>query len=164
MAAEQDKIIKDAQYRKGLSIAFFNATNSALEMVKLEADQLWKESLHMATLETTTAKKRTKGEKLPKTTKVKAGKKKPPSFQERFVFWREWLLEEHKTYYANVIAQIGTNYEPKESIKKLEDAKSLEELQNTWRLLSADERHDGDIIKVAQALRDGFLKQDDTTR
>lgn len=29
-----DKIIKDAQYRKGLSIAFFNATNAAVEMAK----------------------------------------------------------------------------------------------------------------------------------
>ena len=35
-ANEQEKIMKDAQYRKGLSIAFFNATNAAVEMVKLE--------------------------------------------------------------------------------------------------------------------------------
>ncbi len=27
-----DKLIKDAQYRKGLSIAFFNATNSAISL------------------------------------------------------------------------------------------------------------------------------------
>ena len=32
------KLLKDAQYRKGLSIAFFNATNSAIEMVKAEGD------------------------------------------------------------------------------------------------------------------------------
>jgi hypothetical protein len=31
-----EKLIKDAQYRKGLSIAFFNATNNATEIVKLE--------------------------------------------------------------------------------------------------------------------------------
>ena len=31
---EQDKLIKDAQYRKGLSIAFFNATNASIEMCK----------------------------------------------------------------------------------------------------------------------------------
>ena len=30
---EREKIIKDAQYRKGLSIAFFNATNSAISLV-----------------------------------------------------------------------------------------------------------------------------------
>ncbi len=28
-----DKVIRDAQYRKGLSIAFFNATNSAVSLV-----------------------------------------------------------------------------------------------------------------------------------
>lgn len=33
---EHDKLIKDAQYRKGLSIAFFNATNAAIELVKDE--------------------------------------------------------------------------------------------------------------------------------
>lgn len=31
---EHDKVMKDAQYRKGLSIAFFNATNAAIELVK----------------------------------------------------------------------------------------------------------------------------------
>ena len=31
-----EKLLKDAQYRKGLSIAFFNATNCATEMVKAE--------------------------------------------------------------------------------------------------------------------------------
>lgn len=30
---EQDKNIRDAQYRKGLSIAFFNATNAAIALV-----------------------------------------------------------------------------------------------------------------------------------
>jgi hypothetical protein len=38
MAAEKqdnkELLIKDAQYRKGLSIAFFNATNAAIEMMK----------------------------------------------------------------------------------------------------------------------------------
>ena len=33
-----EKLIKDAQYRKGLSIAFFNATNSAIAM--LTADKI----------------------------------------------------------------------------------------------------------------------------
>ena len=33
-----EKLLKDAQYRKGLSIGFFNATNSAIEMVKAEGD------------------------------------------------------------------------------------------------------------------------------
>lgn len=30
---ENNKLIKDAQYRKGLSIAFFNATNSAIALI-----------------------------------------------------------------------------------------------------------------------------------
>lgn len=30
----EEKILKDAQYRKGLSIAFFNATNSAVALVE----------------------------------------------------------------------------------------------------------------------------------
>lgn len=30
---DEDKLIRDAQYRKGLSIAFFNATNSAISLV-----------------------------------------------------------------------------------------------------------------------------------
>ena len=30
-----DQIIKDAQYRKGLSIAFFNATNATIELAKV---------------------------------------------------------------------------------------------------------------------------------
>lgn len=32
---EKDKIIKDAQYRKGLSIAYFNSVNAAIEMTKV---------------------------------------------------------------------------------------------------------------------------------
>lgn len=30
---QHEKLIRDAQYRKGLSIAFFNATNSAISLV-----------------------------------------------------------------------------------------------------------------------------------
>ena len=33
MKDNNEKVIKDAQYRKGLSIAFFNATNSAISLV-----------------------------------------------------------------------------------------------------------------------------------
>ena len=36
---ENDKIIRDAQYRKGLSIAFFNATNSAIALIAPVIDQ-----------------------------------------------------------------------------------------------------------------------------
>lgn len=40
-----EKILKDAQYRKGLSIAFFNATNSAIAM--LTADKINMSSTQM---------------------------------------------------------------------------------------------------------------------
>ena len=33
-----EKLFKDAQYRKGLSIAFFNASNCATELVKAEGE------------------------------------------------------------------------------------------------------------------------------
>ncbi len=46
-----------------------------------------------------------------------------------------------------------SDYDPKESIAKLEATKTLEDLQFVWRSLSAKERKDGDIIKVAQKLR-----------
>lgn len=122
---EQDRIIKDAQYRKGLSIAFFNATNGAIEMVKLEGmgTNLLKEDSKLNPLEI------------------------------RIQLWRNWLLEEHKKYYAEVIANIGVNYRAEESIAKLQEAKTLEDLNTVWRLFSADERRDGEIIKVAQDLK-----------
>jgi len=39
MSIENEKIIKDAQYRKGLSIAFFNATNSAIALMAPTMDR-----------------------------------------------------------------------------------------------------------------------------
>jgi len=111
-----DKIIQNAQYRKSLSIAFFNATNAAIEMCK---------GLNIH---------------------EEATKKK-------IIELRDWFLEEHKNYYATVIVNVGVNYKTEESIKKLKDAKTLEDLQTAWRLLSEDERHDGEIRKVAQELK-----------
>lgn len=35
---QNEKVIKDAQYRKGLSIAFFNATNSAITLVSTDKE------------------------------------------------------------------------------------------------------------------------------
>ena len=114
---EKEKIIKDAQYRKGLSIAFFNATNAAVEFAKING---------------------------------LAGVIDAKKF---IAEWRDFFLEEHKRYYAEVIAQIGVPYKVEESIKKLKDTKSLEDLQSVWRLLSADERANEEIKKVAQSLK-----------
>lgn len=112
-----EKIIKDAQYRKGLSIAFFNATNAAVEFAKING---------------------------------LVGVPDPKKF---IADWRDWFLEEHKEYYARVVAQVGVSYNTENSVAKLNATKTLEDLQITWRNLSADERKDAEIIKVAQKLR-----------
>jgi len=117
-----EKIIKDAQYRKGLSIAFFNATNSAISLCA-----------GMNVYEGDTLKK---------------------VFQIRDI-----MLEEHKNYYATVIANVGVNYKAEDSIAKLKATKSLEDLQTAWRLLSEDERRDGEIIKVAQVMRVKYVNE-----
>lgn len=137
MANENEKIIKDAQYRKGLSIAFFNATNAAVEIIKLEG------------LQTDLFKKPTKGKK----GKTKSKKTIINPLEVRLQLWRNWLLKEHQEYYANVIAQVGVNYKSEDSIAKLKTAKNMDELKNAWISLSADERKDAEIKKVAQELK-----------
>ena len=116
-----EKLIKDAQYRKGLSIAFFNATNSAIALCT-----------GMNVHEKATI--------------------------EKVVELRDFFLEQHKNYYATVIANVGVNYKAEDSIAKLKVTKTLEELNNAWRALSADERRDGEIIKVAQTLKKTYEK------
>ena len=120
--AVEEKIIKDAQYRKGLSIAFFNATNAAVEFAKING---------------------------------LVGIADPKKF---IAEWRDWFLEEHKKYYAEVIAAVGVNYKPEDSIAALKAAKNLEELNTAWRCLSADERKDPAIVKVAQELKKKYEK------
>jgi hypothetical protein len=117
MSSENDKLMRDAQFRKGLSIAFFNATNAAIEFAKING---------------------------------MAGVIDPKKF---ITEWRDFFIEEHKNYYALNIANIGVTYKAEDSIAKLNATKTLDELQFTWRNLSADERKDEEIIKVAQQLR-----------
>lgn len=121
--ATDEKVIKDAQYRKGLSIAFFNATNSAISLVAVEL------------------------------TKWKVGEVSDEYILTRVNYYRDYFLEQHKDYYASVIANVGQNYKAEDSIAKLKATKTLEELQIAWRLLSADERKDVEIKKVAQDLQ-----------
>lgn len=116
-----EKLLKDAQFRKGLSIAFFNATNSAISLCA-----------GMNPHEKATI--------------------------DKVVELRDFFLEEHKTYYATVIANVGANYKAEESIKKLKATKNEEELRTVWRGLSEDERRDGEIKKVAQDLRKSYEK------
>jgi len=112
-----DSVIKNAQYRKGLSIAFFNATNATIELLKDDNSKTEEE------------------------------------LKEKIIKWRSWFLEEHKNYYATVIEKIGVNYEAKESIEKLNKAKTIEELRTTWVNLSEDERRDPEIIAVTQLIK-----------
>jgi len=117
----EDKIIKDAQYRKGLSIAFFNATNSAIAL--LSAPRVLFES------------------------------KTPEETKEKIVEIRDWMLEEHKKYYAEVIMPIGKLYDSKKTIEALKVAQSKVDLKKIWISLSEDERHDGEILKVVKELK-----------
>jgi len=112
-----EKILKDAQFRKGLSIAFFNSTNSAISLVSN-----WKY--------------RSKKDAIKEVVKL-----------------REFFLKEHAKYYANTIAMVGLTYNPKEVIKRMKMAKTLEELGSLWITLSEDERRDETIVKVKNELK-----------
>lgn len=112
----EEQLIRDAQFRKGLSIAFFNATNSAISLaVEYKPNQ--------------------------------------EDVKEFIVKYRDWLLEEYKKYYSEIIASIGKKYDSKETIEKLKATKSLEELKSVWISLSEDERRDGEIIKETNKLK-----------
>lgn len=133
-----EKIMKNAQYRKGLGIAWFNATNSAIEMVKLEG------------LKTNIFKTDKKGKK-------KVEKIKP--MEVRIALWRNLFLEEHKDYYAKVIANVGQMYDSSKAIEVLKKATDLASLKLIWMTLSEDERHDGEIRKVVKEIKSKFEKK-----
>lgn len=126
-----EKLIKDAQYRKGLSIAYFNSLNAAIELAK--SSVIIKN-----------------GELVKDEDEVRA-------FVSR---WRDWFLEEHRVYYANVIANAGANFKAGEALAKLESAKNYEELSSIWRLLSEDERRDEGIISKARELKEKFVNKE----
>lgn len=121
MANENEKLMKDAQYRKSLSIAFFNATNSAIALV---------------------AAMRIPGDVQP-----------DEQIFRQVVALRDMFLEEHKTYYANVIMPVGINFKPEKAIAALKATTTKNDLLTVWNLLSEDERHHDEILKVAQELR-----------
>lgn len=121
-----EKILKDAQYRKGLSIAFFNATNAAIDLVT----------------------------KLPNLDALK----NEECLRELVIRYRNWFLEEHKNYYATVIANVGVNYRSAETIENLKATKNLDQLKTVWLGLSEDERRDGDIIKAVKELKAAYEK------
>lgn len=114
---DNDKILRDAQYRKGLSIAFFNATNAAVELVS------------------------------------KLGYGEFKTVEEAVTHWRNWFLDTHKKYYAEVIANIGVPYDVAETIKKLESVMTKKELKQVWISLSEDERQDPTIIEAKNRIK-----------
>ena len=124
---DKETLIKDAQYRKGLGIAFFNATNAAIEIVSTQ--RLSKEETRKFIVE-----------------------------------FRDWLLDEHSTYYAEVIAKIGVPYDAKVAIKKLKATKDFEALRTVWIVLSEDERRDKDIVKVKNQVKAKYEKAQHTTK
>ncbi len=118
---DNDKIMKDAQYRKGLSIAWFNATNSAISLI--------------GTIQPTTD---------------------PDYYKTRLVEIRDWLLEEHKTYYATVIANVGVNFNPEDTIKKLNATTDKQTIKTVKLTISEDERHHEKVKKVAKELKEKY--------
>lgn len=117
-------ILKDAQYRKGLSIAFFNATNASIALIASEPQLRVDEEAMI----------------------------------KNVLRIRDLFLEEHKNYYATVIANVGANYKSEDTIAKLNATKNYEELKSVYLSLSEDERRDGDVIKVAQSLKEKYAK------
>ena len=123
---EYDKVMKDAQYRKGLSIAFFNATNAAIALVSSD-ERFRGGDITKPVLDQTVDTVR----KL-----------------------RDMLLEDHKIYYATVISKVGANYKPEETIKKLNTAKDKAELKKVWISLSEDDRRDPEIKKAVKVIKE----------
>lgn len=127
-ADDKDKLIRDAQYRKGLSIAWFNANNNAVAMVAVLFPLLGEEGREFDNLQKVIA-----------------------SFRDKF-------LEDHAKYYSEVIGNVGANYNVAETIKKLQGAHSLEELKAAWVSLSEDERHDTEVLKVVKELKGKYAQ------
>lgn len=115
-----DAMMSDAQYRKGLSIAFFNANNNATEIAKLEIIYLPTHEQGISFL-----------------------------LQERIVFWRDWLLSQHATYYAQVVMNVGKPYSIMDTIAELKTAKDYGELMDIWLSISEDQRQDTEIRAYA---------------
>lgn len=112
------KQIKNAQDRKDFAIAFYNATNNAIEMVK--------SGVYFTD--------------------------KSGSPQDRIVEWREWFLEQHLEYRANVTEKIGATYNVTTAVEKLEITTNKEDLRKAWLSLSQDERQDPEIHAKCQEL------------
>lgn len=121
---DENKILKDAQYRKNFSIAFFNAANVSVEMIKLEG----------------------------KVYKGKGKSKKLVAHEDRFVYYQDLMLKRYRKYYAEVISATGANYKVDKTIEKILQADTREKLNSVWLGLSQEERQDPAIKKVVKEL------------
>jgi len=133
MAKENDdnrlKSIKNAQDRKDFAIAYFNATNNAIEILK---DNL---NIDIQKYD---------------------GYYNQDAFEQKkkaIAYWRDWFLEEHLKYRALVTEKIGATYNPKDAIGKLEATTTLEQLETVWLSFTQDERLDTEIAKKCQELK-----------
>ncbi len=131
-----EKIIKDAQYRKGLGIAWFNSNNGAVEMVKLD------HALGIFNQQPIIIKKG-------KTKIVK----KIVTLEDRLDFWQDRMLKKYDEFYSTIVANIGTTYSAPETIARINSATTIEELKSIWITLSESERYDATILKAKEILK-----------
>lgn len=117
------KSIREAQDNKDLKIAFFNATNNAIEMVKYENEA--------------------------GTTRFVDDKE----LKDGVVSWREWFLEEHKAHHLKSVGALSATIPVGSAIDRLQKANGLVELKAVWASLTQDERDNTDILLEAQAQR-----------
>jgi hypothetical protein len=73
--------------------------------------------------------------------------------KNKIIQFRDWLLEEHKQYYAQNIANLNVNYNAEETMKRLRAAENQDQLKAVWISLSEDERQDETIRTETQLLK-----------
>lgn len=112
-----EDILKNAQFRKGLSISYFNSINSAIALVAA----------------------------MPIGSKV--------DILAQVLEYRDFFLEEHKNYYATVIASVGTPYDVPGAIEQMEYTKTIDELKQVWLGLSEGQRRDGEVLKAKNKIK-----------
>lgn len=132
--ASDDQALKDAQYRKGLSIAYFNSVNSAITMMSPLITKLVTDI---------------GPEKMDDETRMMA-------IKASIRVWRDWFLEEHKQHYLKNISNAGLPFDVTETIERIKKAQNMDELSLIWASLSADERHVHDVVSLVAELKAKF--------
>lgn len=130
-----EKLMKNAQYRKAAPMAFLNSRNTAMEMVKMEGLQAVKFK---------SIKKGKKGAvvEIPLLGRVKQ--------------YTNDLMKDYQEFYATEVASVGAVYDAKKTIEFINKTKNKKELALIWNAMSEDERHDGEIRKLVKELKAKF--------